>query len=140
MGDSHRGGGDGLRGAAKPVSLERWHEIANSPEFKQVQALRRRITLGTLGVFVVAFGTFLVLAAYARPFMRKSVDGGLTVAYVWLLALTLLAWVLVWVYLRFAERLSAMAQQTIAGVGSAQGPERGARQTSQRQPSREDLS
>jgi uncharacterized membrane protein (DUF485 family) len=140
MGDSHRGGGDGVRGAAKPVSPERWPEIANSPEFKQVQALRRRITIGTLGVFVVAFGTFLVLAGYARPFMRKSVDGGLTVAYVWLLALTVLAWVLVWVYLRFAERLSAMAQQTLAGVGSAQGPERGARQTSERQPSCEDLS
>lgn len=117
--------GDSLRGDATSVSPERWHEIARSPEFARVQALRRRITLGTLGVFVVVFGTFLILCGFARPFMRRSVDGGLTVAYVWLLALTVLAWVLVWVYLRFADRLSAMAQQTLAGSGSTRAPEHG---------------
>jgi hypothetical protein len=67
--------GDSLRGEATSVSSERWHEIASSPEFARVQALRRRITLGTLGIFGVAFGTFLVLCGYARPFMRRSVDG-----------------------------------------------------------------
>jgi uncharacterized membrane protein (DUF485 family) len=125
MGDSHRGGSEGLRGERRAVSPERWREIANSPEFARVQALRRRITVGTLGVFVLVFGTFLVLSGYARPFMRRSVDGGLTVAYVWLLALTVLAWLLVWVYLRFAERLSEMAEQTLAGTGSAGGVQRG---------------
>ena len=29
-----------------------------------------------LGIFVVAFGTFIILCAYARPFMGKSVSGG----------------------------------------------------------------
>jgi len=126
--------GDSLRGKATSVSSERWHEIASSPEFARVQALRRRITLGTLGVFVVAFGTFLVLCAYARPLMRRSVDGGLTVAYVWLLSLTLLAWVLVWVYLRVAERLSAMAQQMLAGTGPARRLESAEPRTSERPP------
>jgi uncharacterized membrane protein (DUF485 family) len=97
-----------------------------------VQAQRRRVTLGTLGVFVVLFGTFLVLCGYARPFMRRSVDGGLTVAYVWLLSLTVLAWVLVWVYLRFAERLHAMAQQTLTRAESARGPQRDRPETSER--------
>jgi uncharacterized membrane protein (DUF485 family) len=113
--------GDSRRGERIPASPERWHEIANSPEFARLRAQRRRVTVGTLGVFVVVLGTFFVLCAYARPFMRQSVDGGLTVAYVWLLSLTVLAWVLVWVYLRFADRLSAMAEQTLAGPRSGRG-------------------
>ena len=57
-----------------------------------------------LGGLALAVGVFLILCGYARSFMGRSVDGGLTVAYVWLFALTVLAWVLVWSYLRFAER------------------------------------
>ncbi len=107
-----------------------------------MQALRRRITLGMLGIFAVVLGTFLVLCGYARPFMRRSVDGGLTVAYVWLLSLTVLAWVLVWTYLRFAERLSAMAQQTLAEA-PGRGRERGGAEASESgapQPPGEDRS
>jgi uncharacterized membrane protein (DUF485 family) len=135
--------GDSRRGEPTATSPERWHEIANSPEFARIQAQRRRLTLGTLGVFVVVLGTFLILCGYARPFMRRSVDGGLTVAYVWLLSLTVLAWVLVWVYLRFAERLSAMGQEMLAGPGSGRGLGRDDPEAYERlaaEPPREDMS
>jgi uncharacterized membrane protein (DUF485 family) len=107
---------------ARTASEVPWSEIARSPDFQQLMSLRRKITLGLLGVFVVAFGAFLVCCAYARPFMRRSVDGGLSVAYVWLLALTVLAWVLVWVYLRLSDGpLGALAERTLeqsaVGVG-----------------------
>ena len=92
-------------------SPRRWHEIAESPEFRRLEALRRRGMLVSLSIFLAIFGTFLVLCGYARPFMSKSVDGGLTVAYVWILGLTVMAWVLVWAYLRFAERLESKAQE-----------------------------
>jgi uncharacterized membrane protein (DUF485 family) len=94
-----------------------WREIAESAEFKRLESLRRRAMLITLGIFAAVFGTFLVLSGYARPFMRKSVDGGLTVAYVWVLGLTVLAWVLVWAYLRFAERLEVMSQEMLRRGG-----------------------
>jgi len=100
-------------------SSVRWHEIAQSPEFVRLEALRRRITLSLLGVFVVCFGSFLICCGYARPFMSKSVDGGLTVAYTWLLALTVLAWVLVYVYLKLSDgRLGRMAQDIVERSGS----------------------
>ena len=105
-----------------------WREIARSPEFAQLEALRRRVTLSLLGAFAVAVGTFLILCAYARPFMRSSVDGGLTVAYVWLLALTVLAWVLVWSYLRFSERrLEPMAARIVQREQARADGGRGAR-------------
>ena len=90
----------------------RWHEIAESPEFRRLERMRRRLVFAFLGVFSFGFGAFLILSAYARPFMRKSVSGGLTVAYVWLLALTVLAWIIVWLYLRVSQRrLGPMARR-----------------------------
>ena len=108
---------DDGQGGDRARSSEPWHEIAESAEFRRLEALRRRAMLATLGIFAVVAGVFLVLSGYARPFMRKSVDGGLTVAYVWILALTVLAWVLVWSYLRFAGRLEAMAQEMLRRGG-----------------------
>jgi uncharacterized membrane protein (DUF485 family) len=108
-------------GGEETRSPVRWREIAESAEFRRLESLRRRAMLATLGIFAVIFGTFLVLSGYARPFMRKSVDGGLTVAYVWILALTVLAWVLVWAYLRFAERLEVMAQEMLRRGGYEDG-------------------
>ena len=95
----------------------RWQEIAESAEFRRLEALRRRAMVLTLGIFAVVVGTFLVLSGFARPFMRKSVDGGLTVAYVWVLALTVFVWVLVSAYLRFAGRLELMAQEMLRRGG-----------------------
>jgi uncharacterized membrane protein (DUF485 family) len=100
-----------------------WTAIAQSPGFAQLEAARRRVMYACLGVFSVAVGVFLVLCGYARPFMGRSVDGGLTVAYVWLLALTVLAWVLVWMYLRFAERRLEPASQDLARSRGVPGPE-----------------
>jgi len=97
--------------------LPPWREIAESPEFKRLEALRRRAAVLTLGIFTVAVGVFLILSGYARPFMRKSIDGGLTVAYVWIFGLTVLTWVLVWVYLRFAERLEAASRRMLERGG-----------------------
>ena len=94
-----------------------WHEIAESAEFKRLESMRRRAMLGTMGIFALTAGVFLILSGYARPFMRKSIDGGLTVAYVWVLALTVLAWVLVWAYLRFAERLEVESKEMLRRGG-----------------------
>lgn len=102
-----------------------WHAIARSPEFAALAAARRRVMLAALGVFALAVGVFLILCGYARPFMRRSVDGGLTVAYVWLLGLTVLAWVLVWLYLRYAERRLEPAAAELARRLHVPGPEDG---------------
>jgi uncharacterized membrane protein (DUF485 family) len=115
------------RPAARPDDQIDWHAIASSPEFVRLEAVRRRVMLIALGVFSVAVGVFLILCGYARPFMTRSVDGGLTVAYVWLLGLTVLAWVLVWLYLRFAERRLEPASAELAKRAAVPGPADGER-------------
>jgi uncharacterized membrane protein (DUF485 family) len=59
-----------------------WQAIARSPEFAALEAARRRVVVAMLSVFGLAMGVFLILCGYARPFMDRSDDGGLTVAYV----------------------------------------------------------
>lgn len=98
-------------------SARPWHEIAESAEFRRIESTRRRAMLGTMGIFALVAGVFLILSGYARPFMRKSIDGGLTVAYAWVLGLTVLAWLLVWSYLRFAGRLEAESNEMLRRGG-----------------------
>jgi uncharacterized membrane protein (DUF485 family) len=91
-----------------------WAAIAESEEFQRLEAARRRFVTVALGVFGVAVGAFLICCGYARDFMGSSVSGSLTVAYVWLLALTVLAWVIAYLYLRFSTRTLAPAAEEIA--------------------------
>ena len=95
-----------------------WTSIAESAEFARLEAARRRFANTALGVFGVAVGAFLICCAYARDFMGSSVHEGLTVAFVWLLALTVMAWVIAYLYLRFSTRtLVPMAEEIARRAG-----------------------
>jgi uncharacterized membrane protein (DUF485 family) len=110
------------QGSGNSRGTPKWREIAESPEFRRLERTRRRLVVTFLGVFSLGLGAFLILSAYARPFMRKSVSGGLTVAYVWLLALTVLAWIIVWAYMRVSERwLSPLARRIAERAPYARG-------------------
>jgi uncharacterized membrane protein (DUF485 family) len=85
-----------------------------SEEFRRLRSARRRFVGGALLIFVPAVAGFLICCGYARHFMGRSVDGPLTVGYVWLLALTLLTWVIAWSYLRFSTRTLAPQAESIA--------------------------
>jgi uncharacterized membrane protein (DUF485 family) len=98
-----------------------WAGIAASDDFKALEAARRRFVTVALTVFGVAVGAFLICCAYARDFMGSSVHGALTVAYVWLLALTVLAWVIAYLYLRFSTRTLVPRAEEIARRAAGQG-------------------
>jgi uncharacterized membrane protein (DUF485 family) len=102
-----------------------WAGIAQSEEFLRLEAARRRFVTVALGVFGVAVGSFLICCGYARDFMGSSVHGALTVAWVWLLSLTVLAWIIAYLYLRFSTRTLAPQAEEIARNAGAErgGPE-----------------
>jgi uncharacterized membrane protein (DUF485 family) len=101
-----------------------WAALEGSDEFRRLRGARRRFVVGALLIFVPAVAGFLICCGYARHFMGRSVDGPLTVGYVWLLALTLLTWAIAWSYLRFSTRTLAPQAESIArDVGA---PGRGA--------------
>jgi uncharacterized membrane protein (DUF485 family) len=77
-----------------------WREVEQSEEFRQVAARRRRVVQPLLIVFVLWFGTFIVLTGYARGFMAEEIYRGFTVAYAAAFSLIVMTWLLAFLYLR----------------------------------------
>jgi uncharacterized membrane protein (DUF485 family) len=66
-------------------------------------------------VFVLWFGGFLVLTAYARDFMAKTPIGSLSWAYLLALTLIVMTWLIAWLYLRWSDRhLAPLADRMTA--------------------------
>jgi uncharacterized membrane protein (DUF485 family) len=80
-----------------------WDRVEGSEEFHELTATRRRIVAPLLGLFVVWFGGFLVLSAYARGFMAETIYRGFTVAYATALSLVLMTWLIAFIYIRTAR-------------------------------------
>ena len=73
-------------------------------DFRSVDAARRRVagTL-TLAMMVIYFG-FILLVAFARPLMAMKVGAGVTSLGIVLgLAVIVAAWLLIWIYVRWAN-------------------------------------
>jgi uncharacterized membrane protein (DUF485 family) len=73
-----------------------WEELERSPEFRELVATRRRFVVPALVVFVVWFGGFLVLTAYARGFMARQPIGSISWACLLALSLIVMTWLITW--------------------------------------------
>ena len=80
-----------------------WRAVEESPELEQLTESRRRVVIPLLAVFVVWYGGFLILTAYAHSFMGKSIYRGFTVGYALALSLIVMTWLLAWLYIRAAN-------------------------------------
>ena len=92
-----------------------WKALAQSPEFRELVAARRRFVVTATIFFLAWYFGFILLAGYAPEFMGRSVYEGLTVGYC--LALTQFAMVFglgLW-YLRKSDKeFDPLAQRAIA--------------------------
>ncbi len=75
-----------------------------APDFRRVDASRRRVA-GTLtaAMMVIYFG-FILLVAYAKPFLTEPIVPGLSLGILLGALVIVAAWVLIWVYVRWANR------------------------------------
>ena len=80
-----------------------WEGVEQSEQFQELTATRRRVVLPLLGLFVVWFGGFLVLTAYARDFMAKDIYRGFTVAYAVAFSIVVMTWLIAFIYIRSAR-------------------------------------
>jgi len=116
-----------------------WDAAANSPEFKELVAQKRRFVLPATIFFLTWYFGFIVLAGVAPDFMGEKVIEGVTIGYIFALSQFIMVWVLAAAYLRRADKVfdplaakaaeralhgergdSAAATQTVrSGEGSA---------------------
>ena len=93
-----------------------WLAIEALPEFRELQAKRRRFVVPATIFFLGWYVLFVLLAGYAEDFMGNEVlADGLTVGYLLALTQFLMVWGLGWAYLRYSARvLDPLRQQVVA--------------------------
>jgi uncharacterized membrane protein (DUF485 family) len=82
-----------------------WKAVEQSPEFRELIAVRRRFVLPATIFFLAWYIGFILLAGYAPDFMARSVYEGLTVGYCLALTQFLMVAVLGIAYVRRADRV-----------------------------------
>jgi uncharacterized membrane protein (DUF485 family) len=77
-----------------------WEQVEQSEAFQDLAATRRRVVGPLLVLFVVWYGGFLLLTAYARDFMAETIYRGFTVAYAAAFSLIVMTWLVAFIYIR----------------------------------------
>ncbi|MDX6588343.1 MAG: hypothetical protein QOI31_2816 [Solirubrobacterales bacterium] len=103
-----------------------WDAAANSPEFKELAAQKRRFVVPATIFFLTWYFGFIILAGVAPDFMGEKVIEGVTIGYIFALSQFVMVWVLAAAYLRRADKvfdpLAAKAAETAVQAGAAQRP------------------
>ncbi len=80
------------------VEAEQW------PEFYRLRRALRRFVFPTTIAFLVWYGLYVILSAYARHFMSTKVVGNINVALVFGLLQFVTTFLIAWAYVRYADR------------------------------------
>lgn len=92
-----------------------WDAAANSPEFKELIAQKRRFVVPATIFFLTWYFGFIVLAGVAPDFMGEKVVKGVTIGYIFALSQFVMVWVLAAAYLRRADKvLDPLAEKAAA--------------------------
>ncbi len=92
--------------AAPPVRPDegRYVAVDRSPEFAALRKTFRGFVFPVTVAFLVWYGLYVLLSAYARGFMSHKLVGNINVALVFGLLQFVSTFVIAWVYTRFADR------------------------------------
>jgi uncharacterized membrane protein (DUF485 family) len=72
---------------------------------ESLAARRLRVALGLTGAMLVVYFGFILLIAFAKDFMGRSLTEGLSVGMTLGVLVILATWVLTWTYVRWANRV-----------------------------------
>ncbi|MEO8376762.1 MAG: DUF485 domain-containing protein [Candidatus Sumerlaeota bacterium] len=88
---------------------------SNDAEIRRLGAARWRLRLSLLAVMVVAYFAFMIMVAEAREWMGTQIIAGLSRGMLFGGALIILAWVLIFIYVQWANRVYDPAMKRIRG-------------------------
>jgi len=86
------------------AAVNRYVETARTPEFDNLRRVFRRFVFPATIAFLVWYGLYVVLSAYARGFMDTKVVGHINVALVFGLLQFVSTFLIAWLYTRYAGR------------------------------------
>jgi uncharacterized membrane protein (DUF485 family) len=83
---------------------ETYERVQNSAEFAGLRKALRSFVFPTTAAFLVWYGLYVVLSAYARDFMSTKVVGHINVALIFGLLQFVSTFLIAWLYARYASR------------------------------------
>lgn len=86
------------------ISGERYLEVQASPEFQELRSRLRRFVFPMTAIFLIWYGTYVLLGAFATGFMGTKVWGDINVGLLIGLGQFLSTFVITALYVRFANR------------------------------------
>ena len=95
---------DGQTGSGETVTGSVAHRAARDPELVELERRHNRFIWPVTAFFLVYYLSLNVLAGVAPDFMGRKVFGQFTFGYLFALSQFLMAFIVAWVYTRFARR------------------------------------
>ena len=86
------------------ISGDRYLEVQASPEFQELRSRLRRFVFPMTVVFLVWYGIYVLLGAFADEFMATKVWGDINVGLIIGLGQFLSTFIITALYVRFANR------------------------------------
>lgn len=86
------------------ISGDRYLEVQASPEFQELRSRLRRFVFPMTAVFLVWYGIYVMLGAFADEFMATKVWGDINVGLIIGLGQFLSTFIITALYVRFANR------------------------------------
>ncbi|OLB64887.1 MAG: hypothetical protein AUI10_09210 [Actinobacteria bacterium 13_2_20CM_2_72_6] len=112
---------------APPVPPEegRYVAVQEAPDFGALRKAYRGFVFPVTVAFLVWYGLYVIMSAYARGFMSHKLVGNINVALVFGLLQFLSTFLIAWAYTRFAgRRLDAIAARLRGEIEQTEGVQR----------------
>jgi len=93
-----------------------WPRIAASEEFRALTAAKRRFIIPGAIFFIIYYFALPALVGYWPDLMSTRVGGHINLAYLFALSQFVMAWVIMAMYVRRAQRYDRMVESLLASV------------------------
>ena len=87
----------------------------HTEQLQQLDAARWRIAVALTAAMMVLYFGFILLVAYAKPFLARIVVPGLSLGILLGALVIVAAWVLIWIYVRWANKHYDVAIDALRG-------------------------
>jgi uncharacterized membrane protein (DUF485 family) len=97
---------------AAPPRTEAYLAVEQSEDFARLRKALRGFAFPMTAAFLVWYGLYVILSAYARGFMSTKVVGNINVALIFGLLQFVSTFLIAWLYARFADsKLDPLARE-----------------------------
>jgi len=117
-------GTDSASGPATDVSgfdHKDWERIEGQDDFRELVASKVRFVVPAVIFFLVYYFALPVSVGYFPTFMETKVIGDINLAYLFALSEFVMAWVVMYLYVRRAQVFDGMAAAIVAGISKWKG-------------------